>query len=91
GSEMLIALDYDGTYTEDPAMWDQVVRAILGNGHEVLCVTMRNADTEKIPDPMPCPIIYTARMAKATHMLLLGHQVDVWIDDNPHWILRDSA
>ena len=85
---MLIALDYDKTYTLDPIFWDCVVASAISAGHRVVCVTMRHP-FESIT--MPCPVIYTRRKAKHPHMRDLGINVDVWIDDSPHWIMQDSG
>lgn len=80
---MKYALDYDGTYTACPALWDGFIRAAEQLGHEVVCVTMRYPSE---PISMPCRVIYTSRQAKAKHF-----DADVWIDDQPHWLFRDSA
>lgn len=84
---MLIALDYDETYTADPAMWDAWLRLAADHGHEVVCVTMRHAH-EWVR--MPCEVIYTGRRAKAQHMAELGRMPHIWIDDSPHWIFQSS-
>ena len=80
---MKIALDYDGTYTEDPSLWNVFIQHALSCGHEIVCVTMRFPD-EAIQ--MPCPVVYTSRKAKAEF-----YQADVWIDDNPRWLFVDAA
>ena len=41
---MLIALDYDKTYTADPALWDNFVDLAQSRGHTVKIVTMRRPD-----------------------------------------------
>lgn len=84
---MRIALDHDGTYTQDPILWANFISDAIGRGHEVVCVTMRN-ESEPVQG-MPCEIIYTDRKAKMFHMAQLGRPVDVWIDDNPQWLVRD--
>lgn len=84
---MLIALDHDGTYTADPAMWDQFIAQAALRGHEILCVTMRYPG-EAVS--VPCEVVYTSRAAKAKHMVGLGRVPDIWIDDKPHWIYQDS-
>lgn len=84
---MLIALDYDGTYTADPALWDSFVASAVARGHRVICVTMRH-ETEAII--MPCEIIYTGRRAKMVSIDDLGLQIDIWIDDSPHWLFTDG-
>lgn len=80
---MIIAIDYDGTYTADPVLWEHFIDCALLGGHQVTCVTMRYP-TE--PIEMSCPVFYTSRKAKAVAFV-----ADIWIDDKPHWLLHDSA
>ena len=82
-----LAIDYDGTYTADPALWDEFIRSAIERGHDVRCVTMRRPD-EAIE--MPCPIIYTSRAAKMAFVEAAGIPFDIWIDDAPHWLVMDS-
>lgn len=84
---MILSLDYDKTYTQDPELWGGFIKAATDRGHKVICITMRNPDEEIT---MPCPIIYTSRRAKMTYAAEIGQAVDVWIDDAPHWLLEDS-
>ena len=86
---MRLSLDYDGTYTRDPVMWDAFIASAKGAGHEVICVTMRFPDEERID--MPVEVVYTSRQAKAPHMAALGRVPDIWIDDNPKWIYSGAA
>ncbi len=79
---MKIAIDYDGTYTQDPALWNAFIGQAELAGHSVTCVTMRYP-TE--PIDMPCDVFYTSRKAKA-----MAFKADVWIDDSPHWLLYDA-
>lgn len=83
---MLIAIDYDGTYTADPWLWNHFIEMAQHRGHRVVCVTMRYPT--EIIDGMTCgpiDIVYTSRKAKA-----LAFKADVWIDDSPQWLLQDS-
>ena len=84
-----IGLDFDGTYTRDPLLWDRFIAVANEHGHEVICVTMRFED-ESLAD-FPCEVIYTARKGKVGHMVKLGRPIDIWIDDNPQWLLLDAA
>jgi hypothetical protein len=79
---MRIAIDYDGTYTADPKLWNVFIAHAEQAGHEVTCVTMRYPH-ETIE--MPCKVVYTSRRAKAK-----AFDADIWIDDKPHWLLQDS-
>lgn len=87
---MLLALDYDGTYSEDPDMWDVFIRVAKISGHEVVIVTMRHAEAEPVFLP-PCMVYYTGRKAKGPWCAARGLNVDIWIDDNPNWVHNDSA
>lgn len=96
---MLIALDYDGTYTADPDLWRAFIRNAQARGHQVFVVTMRHGpqhdqpehhDVERQLAGLADRIIYTGRRAKRPHVEFLGHRVQVWIDDKPHWVDQDS-
>ena len=80
---MLLAIDYDKTYTADPVLWDQFIQIAITRGHDIKIVTMRRPD-EMIIDP-PAEVIYTSRAAKLSFC-----DADIWIDDSPHWIYQDS-
>lgn len=84
---MRIAIDYDGTYTADPPLWNEWIAQASGRGHEVVCVTMRYPHEQV---QMPCEVIYTSRQAKALFMAGLNRCPAVWIDDSPHWIFESS-
>ena len=80
---MLIALDYDKTYTADPALWDDFIQSAQDRKHIVKIVTMRRPD-EMITD-VPVEIVYTSRKAKSAFV-----NADIWIDDSPNWVYQDS-
>jgi hypothetical protein len=81
---MIIALDYDGTFTADPRLWTKFIVDATQAGHEVVCVTMRFPH-EAITN-IPCKVVYTSRKAKS-----VAFAADIWIDDKPLWLLQDSA
>jgi hypothetical protein len=85
---MRIGLDFDGTYTRDPLLWDRFVGDALGQGHEVVIVTMRH-ETEPLPN-LTILVIYTGRKSKVAHMARIGKPVDIWIDDMPQWLMLDA-
>ena len=94
-SSKMIALDYDGTYTADPEMWLAFVILARQRGHNVLLVTMRypnegNSICEQLKLAVN-GIIFTSRKAKVPYMEALCVKVDMWIDDQPRWLLNDSA
>jgi len=91
---MLIALDYDGTYTADAELWDRFIAQARANRHRVFVVTMRfPSEGEEVTRRLVGKadrIIFTSREAKRRHLERLGHAVHVWIDNNPEYILGDA-
>jgi hypothetical protein len=95
---MRLSLDFDDTYTRDPQMWSQVIAFMRNAGHEVWCVTMRFANSVEHSEVINFlggqvdGIICTNRRAKKkfiedNHPML---HIDVWIDDNPFFILHGA-
>lgn len=92
---MIIALDYDDTYTRDPQLWDAFIAMSKHRGHTVVCVTMRypnegdnvrKALAGKVDD-----IIFTSRQAKYDFVTKNhGYVPSVWIDDSP-WFVFNGA
>ena len=87
---MLIALDYDKTYTADPALWDDFIQLAQDRGHTVKIVTMRyppgfNDYPSETIENAPCKVVYTSRKAKSAVI-----NADIWIDDSPQWVYQDS-
>lgn len=85
---MIIALDYDDTYTLHPAFWNQVVNFAHACGHTVVCVTAREQSRNPIRDLSIVPIVYAGMAAKRSAALRAGYDVDVWIDDMPEMIVQ---
>ena len=93
---MLIALDYDGTYTADPELWEQFISNARMRGHKVYCVTMRYEDTENTEVELNLnskvdKIVYTNRKAKkSAFRMQCGYNPNIWIDDIPEWLFEDA-
>lgn len=93
---MIIALDFDGTYTEDPNFWDQVIRAAKIHGHTVIIATMRYDNEEEgsiVRETFSGKvdqIIFTERKAKLVHLHEIGVKPHIWIDDNPVWLFQNG-
>ena len=88
---MIIALDYDHTYTRAPRLWDDFIALADAGGHSVVVVTMRDENDPLPAEPPGVPVYYTGHLPKAACMESLGIVVDVWIDDDPQAIIGDSA
>ena len=90
--QLNIALDYDGTYTEDPQAFRDVVNVFHKSGHKVYVVTMRKPE-EKIDSLLEVivdDVIYTSRKAKMDFCRNMGVKIDIWIDDMPVLVLIDA-
>jgi len=90
---MIIALDYDGTFTADPQLWREFIINSTSRGHTVYIVTMRRPEECICFDDtiqQICEIIYTSRKAKKSFVELHNMKFDIWIDDNPEWLFIDT-
>lgn len=88
----IICLDYDGTYTDFPDLFNIVIDYCKKNNIRIILATMRSEEEkdsgliylEKILDK----VIYTNRNAKAKYLSdIYGIIPDVWVDDHPEFIL----
>lgn len=86
---MLIALDYDGTYTADPELWELFIVSAQNRGHKVIVATMRY-ESEPI-EIAGLEVFYSGRKAKRAYLTSLGIIPQIWIDDMPDFILHGSA
>lgn len=94
---MNLALDYDNTYSIDPAFWDAFILSAKRAGHDIRIVTARDdrfdrtsplVEAEAIID-----VIYTRGTGKrwfVEHFVPDFHPVSVWIDDKAESILQNS-
>lgn len=92
---MLVALDYDETFTRCPASWLAVARILRNNGHRIIGCTMR---TPKEQDGMhggyfdACETVYfSSRQGKREYLASIDVFPHVWIDDTPEFICLDAA
>ena len=81
---MLIAIDYDFTYSEDPDAWDAMIASFRARGHTFVCVTGRHCPPDPVRErQIPMPVICAPDGFKADAARKAGYKVDVWIDDMP--------
>lgn len=92
---MLIALDYDGTYTADPVLWLAFIASARALGHQVWVVTMRSEfeleDVNRQLLGKVDRIVATSRKAKLPFLAARGVSPQIWIDDMPHFIVQSAA
>ena len=90
---MIVAIDYDDTYTRDPIAWNYVCELFMERGHTVYCVTARN---KRHMDEVEFTIgrligasncIPTDGNPKRSFVYDIDIIPDVWIDDAPESIV----
>lgn len=95
---MIIAIDYDGTFSRDPVLWGEFVRAALLRGHTCILVTGRSdelispngstrwGDEVRAGVGTLMPIVFAGMEWKRVAAKTAGYAVDIWIDDFPEYI-----
>src|SRR5574340_529237 len=89
---MIIALDYDGTYTRDPDLWIDFINKAYKNNHQVILATMRYENEQEDMCKIllsKVKVIFTGRKAKREFLQNLGIEPHIWIDDIPDFIVSD--
>lgn len=92
---MIIAIDFDETYTRDPALWDALLSAALVRGHRVFCVSARHdRQMGEVRDTIglligPEACFGTGGAPKRRFMAEVADTyIDVWIDDAPESVVE---
>jgi len=92
---MIIALDFDETFTEDPFLWRAFIAMAKKRGHEVTFVTFRfnqhdndllNQDIKDVARELGMNIVFTGGQQKNKLF-----DADIWIDDQPITIPKADA
>lgn len=88
---MLIGLDWDNTFTANTKFWERFIQQVNDINGSVYITTARGPDTpiEYIPDGL-AGIIYCDYKAKKEVTERQGIEIDIWIDDDPMWIVRGT-
>jgi hypothetical protein len=94
---MRIALDFDGTYTADPILWNTFVSLAKERGHDVKIVTARspyknifpgyddNNDVHEASALMGIEVVFCDMVQKQD-----VYGADIWIDDRPDMVVGKS-
>lgn len=85
---MIVAIDYDNTYTAAPELWNQVIKLFQEAGHTVICVTGRSDNSSMAPVVQDSigklvPVVFAGEQWKQEAAKKRGYKVDIWIDDMP--------
>jgi hypothetical protein len=91
---MKIALDFDGTYNQDPEAWHRVSSELQSCGHNVYVMTNRpfhkRKEVEEVVLQGPfqsSDIHFCGNEPKRTVAKKNNLDIDVWIDNNPESII----
>jgi len=88
---LIIAIDYDDTFSADPEFWTFVIEHGKSRGHAFVCVTARCGspeDRHELREALPnIPFHFSCDEPKADYARRYGLGIDVWIDDMPGWIV----
>lgn len=91
---MNIGLDFDDTVTADPELFELFVVNARLRGHDIRIVTCRGEDygLDEVYEfasrfQPELPVIFTSGYEKHDYCVKYHEfHVDVWVDDNPHWV-----
>ena len=92
---MLIALDFDGTYTLDPSFWMGFIRQAQERGHFVHIVTLRHAEIDRLANEMEfinrgVTVVYCDGHSKLEVAKERGLEYDIWIEDDPRCVSQGT-
>ncbi len=92
---MRIALDFDGTYTEHPALWDAFIALAKAHGHTVNVVTLRHPVHDRIGvdrrlEQLGAGIVYCDGRPKHEVAKERGLSYTIWIEDDPRCVHEGS-
>ncbi len=96
GDRVIIAFDFDLTWTRDPEGFRLVVELLRGRGHTCICVTGRSDEGNfgaevKRGIGGAVPIVFAGGAWKATAAARAGYPVDGWVDDMPEGIREQTT
>lgn len=78
---MMFAFDYDGTWSNDPALFAHFAHAADLRGHRSIIVTNRSpSEPINVPEMV---VVYASGRPKREAAKAAGFTVDVWVDDMP--------
>lgn len=82
-----IAIDIDGTFDTDPALWRYIIEVLMKKGNNVFIVSGSFQSPEKL-DRLGIihAFIIQNGMSKKQYMESIGINIDIWIDNEP-WLI----
>lgn len=91
----IVALDYDGTTSENPRCWILIAAILRNAGYKVICVCSRRetiANIEELGSVFPdwIQIIFTNHNPKKAFCEKRGIHINIWIDNDPSSIFQSD-
>jgi hypothetical protein len=87
---ILLAIDYDDTYTRAPRFWDEFLVLLRTYGHHAICVTARHGNqSEQVSAALTGKvdaILYSEGRSKRLTAEAHGFYPSIWVDDQPSLI-----
>jgi hypothetical protein len=88
---MILAIDFDGTYSADPVLWAGFAAIVKAAGHALILATSReptmaNEGELRAVIGWTLPIVWCGRQRKRAACKAAGYDVAIWIDDQPDTI-----
>jgi hypothetical protein len=96
---MIFGIDFDGTFSADPALFHSFLDLLTATGHSAVIVTGRSKPTGtkgigefvvEVVTKGRIPIVYAGMSSKRKMAEEAGYKVDIWIDDNPELFYKPS-
>lgn len=91
---MIVSIDFDGTWTEDPVAWRAFAKMLVRRGHTVIVTTNRddipgfsNEVYETVGTSAVKEVIFAGAKPKRQAARERGYKVDVWVDDMPEMVV----
>ena len=93
--QKIVCIDYDGTYTEFPELLDLIIFYCKSHHVKVILCTMRHkheidSHLESVIEKVD-ETYFTDRNAKIPYLNNLGIFPDIFIDDNPKWLISNAC
>lgn len=86
----IISIDYDDTYTLIPKLFDLIIDYCIKNKIKIIMCTARGEhekDNILLNLEKKIDVYYTNRQYKKEFLNKKGIYPDIWMDDNPVWII----
>lgn len=93
---LIIAIDFDDTFTADEHLWAAFIHSALKKSHTVYCVTSRRDSDNSLKEiknrfsvhRIEIQVVFCNLKSKLQTMEDRGIKVNIWIDDAPHALVH---